>query len=145
MDFFICVHLFHEKNLSPLENRKENAVLASVHFIRFENVIKKIIPIFGNQLWTVTLINTLVLSFIWAFICLWKIVTHLMYFRFQQSSFCIVWFTFLIINVTSLMTNWPSSIVSHSSSHYTITKILCILYSVLSAGQLKIIILISLK
>ena len=43
------------KNLFLLENRKENAVLASVHLIRFENVIKKFIPIFGNQLWTVAL------------------------------------------------------------------------------------------
>ena len=44
----------YKKSFS-LENRKENAVLASVHFIRFENVIKNIIPIFGNQLWTVAL------------------------------------------------------------------------------------------
>ena len=43
------------KNSFSLESRKENAVLASVHFIRFENVIKKFIPIFGNQLWTVAL------------------------------------------------------------------------------------------
>ena len=43
------------KNSFSLESRKENAVLASVHFIRFENVIKKNIPIFGNQLWTVAL------------------------------------------------------------------------------------------
>ena len=43
------------KHSFSLENIKENAVLASVHFIRFENVIKKIISIFGNQLWTVDL------------------------------------------------------------------------------------------
>ena len=45
------------KNSFSLENRKENAVLASVHFNRFENVIKIFIPIFVNQLWTVTLNN----------------------------------------------------------------------------------------
>ena len=44
------------KNSFSLENRKENAVLASVHFIRFENAIKNFIPIFINQLWTVALI-----------------------------------------------------------------------------------------
>ena len=44
------------KNSFSHENRKENAVLASVHFIRFENVIKHFIPIFGNQPWTVALI-----------------------------------------------------------------------------------------
>ena len=43
-------------NSFSLENRKENAVLASVHIIRFENVIKNVIPIFGNKLWTVALI-----------------------------------------------------------------------------------------
>ena len=43
------------KNSFSLENRKENDVLASVHFIKFENVIKNLIPIFGNQLWTVDL------------------------------------------------------------------------------------------
>ena len=31
-------------------NRKENAILTSVHFIKVENIIKKIIQIFGNQL-----------------------------------------------------------------------------------------------
>ena len=45
------------KNSFSLENRKENAVLASDHFIRFENVIKNFIPIFGSQLWTVALIS----------------------------------------------------------------------------------------
>ena len=38
------------KNSFSLEKRKENAVLASLHFIRFENVIKNCTPIFGNQL-----------------------------------------------------------------------------------------------
>ena len=42
-------------NSFSLGNRKENAVLASVHFIRLENVIKIFIPIFGKQLWTVAL------------------------------------------------------------------------------------------
>ena len=44
----------YKKSFS-LENRKEYAVLASVHFIGFENVIKNFIPIFGNELWTVAL------------------------------------------------------------------------------------------
>ena len=39
-------------NSFSLEIRQENDVLASVHFIIFEIVIKNI-PIFGNQLWTV--------------------------------------------------------------------------------------------
>ena len=43
------------KNSFSHENRKENAVLVSPHFIRFENVIKIFIPIFGIQLWTITL------------------------------------------------------------------------------------------
>ena len=34
-----------------LENRKENAFLASVHFIRYENVIKNMYPNFRFQLW----------------------------------------------------------------------------------------------
>ena len=44
------------KNSFSLENRKENAVLSSGKFIRFENVIKKYSN-FGNQLWTVALKN----------------------------------------------------------------------------------------
>ena len=44
-----------------LENRKENAVLVSVHFIRFENEINFFIQIFGNQLWTVAL-NAVILT-----------------------------------------------------------------------------------
>ena len=46
---------FHVKNSFALENRIENAVLASVNFIRFENIIKNFIPIFGNQLRSVAL------------------------------------------------------------------------------------------
>ena len=42
------------KNSFSLENRKENAILASVHYIRFKNVTKNI-SIFDNQLWTVAL------------------------------------------------------------------------------------------
>ena len=45
------------KNSFSLENRKENAVFASVNFIRFENVINFFIPIFGYQLWAAALIN----------------------------------------------------------------------------------------
>ena len=44
----------YKKSFS-LENKTENAPLASVHFIRFENVINNFITIFGNQLWTVAL------------------------------------------------------------------------------------------
>ena len=43
------------KSSFSLKNRKEHDVLALVHFIRFENVKEKIIPILGNQLWTVAL------------------------------------------------------------------------------------------
>ena len=49
------------KNSFSLENRKQTAVLTSVHFIRLENVIKNCIPIFGNQLWTVALTRILTL------------------------------------------------------------------------------------
>ena len=38
-----------------LKKRKENTVLASVNFIRFEYVIKYFIPNFGNQLETILL------------------------------------------------------------------------------------------
>ena len=48
-------YIFMYKNSFTFENRKENAVLATVHFIRFENAIKIFIPIFDNQLWTVAL------------------------------------------------------------------------------------------
>ena len=46
------------KNSFSLENRKENAVLVSVHFINE----KKIILIFGNQLWTVALTRLSILN-----------------------------------------------------------------------------------
>ena len=76
-----------------LENRKENAVLASVYFIIFENVIKNFIPIFGNQLWTVALMYITTLCGISLFLTmnlsnvLFKIIIYVITNRKQRVMF----------------------------------------------------------
>ena len=74
-------------NSFSLENRKENAVFASVHFIRFENVIKNLIQIFGNQLWTVALTDS---SFSSKCINVINIHTQKEYVQLERKAFILI-------------------------------------------------------
>ena len=57
MDVYVRIFMYKNSFSPVLKTEMKMAFFTQFIFFRFENVIKHFISIFGNQLWTVALLN----------------------------------------------------------------------------------------